>query len=165
MGKVHLSDRASVWYGAVVRGDKNKVMIGTRSAVMDRAVISCVSELESGFPSSTSIGNFVTIGPGALVTSCTVEDEVAIGAGAIIDTGCVIEKQSIVAPGSVVAAGTLIPSGQYWAGNPAKFVRNLSDSEKESFQKIAAANAQLAEEHSQEFLPFGTLYQNAEKQQ
>jgi len=162
---VHLSDKASIWYGAVVRGDKNKIMIGTRSAILDRAVISCVSDLESGFPAATTVGNYVTIGSGAVVTSCTVEDEVTIGAGAVVDSGCVIERQSIVAPGSVVAAGTLIPSGQLWAGNPAKFVRNLTDAEKDSFKSAAESQAELASQHSQEFLPFGTLYQMAEKHQ
>jgi carbonic anhydrase/acetyltransferase-like protein (isoleucine patch superfamily) len=72
-----------VWYGAVLRGDKNKVKVGFKSNVQDRAVISCTSEVETGFSADVDIGNFVTIGHGAVLTSCTIGDETLIGQGSM----------------------------------------------------------------------------------
>ena len=117
IGEVLMLDQSSVWYGAVIRGDKSKVKIGVVSSVQDRAVITTVSKLESGFPSDVDIGDYVTIGQGSVLTSCVIGNKVSVGAGAIIQEGAVVEDNSIVAAGSVVLADTLIPSGQLWAGN------------------------------------------------
>ena len=81
---------------------------------------------------------------------------------AVIQEGSIIESKVIVAPGSVVSPGTLIPTGQYWAGNPAVYVRNLSDHEVQSLQEMAEEYSRLAHEHKDEFLPYGTLHQQAE---
>lgn len=162
IGKVLMLDKSSVWYGAVVRGDKNKIKLGFCSNIQDRAVVTCTSELESGFPADVDIGNYVTVGSGAVLTSCIIQDETSIGMNAIVQEGSVIEKNVVVAPGSVVAPGTLIPSGQLWAGNPAQFVRNLTEDEKKNLELVADNYAILAAEHKDEFLPYGTLYQHAE---
>lgn len=109
------------------------------------------------------IGNYVTIGHGALLKSCIVGDECLIGQGAIIEEGSVIEGSSVIAAGAVVTAGTLVPKGQMWAGNPAKYVRDLDEDEQKFFKKSAEAYSTLREEHRNEFLPYGTAYQAAEK--
>ena len=95
-----------------------------------------MAELESGFPANVQIGDYVTIGHGALLTSCTVGDFSLIGQGSIIEEGCIVEKYSMVAAGSVLLSGSLVPTGQLWAGNPAKFIRNLSDEEKNGMEKV-----------------------------
>lgn len=154
---------AQVWYGAVVRGDKSKVEVGSFSNVQDKAVITTVSKLESGFPPDVKIGEYVSVGQGAVLTSCLIGDACSIGAGAIVQEGTVVEKKSMVAAGAVVAPGTLIPSGQLWAGNPAKYVRDLTDEEVHAFEKGAKDTALLAKEHDEEWLPFGAVYQQAEK--
>lgn len=163
VGKVLLCDSSSVWYGAVLRGDKSNIKIGSKTNIQDRAVINTVSDLETNFPADVDIGDFVTIGHGALLTSCTVGDRVLIGQGSIIQEGCDIRNDSIIAAGAVLEPYTVVPAGQLWAGNPAKFVRDVNDKEKGNFEKSAEIYSDLADEHAAEFLPHGTVYQHAEK--
>ena len=127
--------------------------------LLSRAVVTCADEMESP---DVQIGNYVTIGPGASISSCVVEDGTCIGMNAVVQDGSIIESKVAVAAGSVVTSGTLIPTGQYWAGNPAVFVRKLSDEEIQGLQVMAEGYARLAAEHKDEFLPYGTLYQQAE---
>ena len=79
MGDVTVADRASVWYGCVVRGDQNAVSIGAYTNVQDRAVLTTAKALPSGFPASLTLGNFVSVGHGSVLRSCTVEDNSSIG--------------------------------------------------------------------------------------
>jgi hypothetical protein len=95
-----------------------------------------VANLDSGFPADVSIGDNVTIGHGALLTSCVIGDRVLVGQGSIIQEGCEVENDVIIAAGAVVLPGTLIPSGQLWAGNPAKVIRPLSEQEMANFVKV-----------------------------
>lgn len=162
VGKVLILNNASIWYGAVIRGDKNKISIGFATNVQDRSVINTVAELDTGFPADVEIGEYVTIGHGALLTSCIIGDNVLIGQGSIIQEGTVIQANSMVAAGAVVLPGTFIKSGQLWAGNPAQFIRNVTDEEIASFKKSADHYADLGKQHDDEFLPFGTTYQAAE---
>lgn len=97
------------------------------------------------------------------MTSCTIGNEVNVGAGSIIQEGTVIESRSIVAPGSVVLPDTLIPSGELWAGNPAKKIRDLTEDEIHKLVEDAEETAKLSLQHSEEFLPYGTVYQEGEK--
>ena len=112
VGEVLMHNEVSVWYGAVVRGDKNKVKIGHCSSISDKCVINTVSSLPSGYGADVQIGDFVTIDKGAIITSSILGNTVQVGAGAIIEEGCVIEDGSIIAAGSVVKAGTMIKKGQ-----------------------------------------------------
>lgn len=127
VGRVELRDECSVWYGAVIRGDHADVSIGSMANVQDRAVIETVATLESGFPSAVSIGDYTSIGPGACLKSCVVENNVDVGAGCVIDAGAVVQHTVILEPGTVVPAGALIPSGGRWAGNPAALVEQLPE--------------------------------------
>jgi carbonic anhydrase/acetyltransferase-like protein (isoleucine patch superfamily) len=104
--------------------------------IQDRAVINTVDSLESGFPSDVDIGDYVTVGHGALLTSCTVGNRVLIGQGSIIQEGSEIGSKSIIAAGAVVLPGTAVPSGQLWAGNPAVYIRDLSEEEIAGFEKV-----------------------------
>ena len=162
VGEVLMLNEVSVWYGAVVRGDKNKVKIGHCSSIHDKCVINTVSSLSSGYAADVQIGDFVTIDKGAIITSSVIEDTVQIGAGAIVEEGCVIEEGSIVAAGSVVKAGTMIKKGQFWAGNPASFIRDVEDEESKHFEKNAILTYATAKEHMEEYLPYGFAYDDAE---
>jgi gamma-carbonic anhydrase len=144
-------------------GDKNKVKIGFKSNIQDRAVIDCSANVDdASLPKDVDIGSYVTIGHGALLKSCIIGDEVLIGQGAIVEEGSVVEEKCMIAAGAVVTAGTLVPKGQLWAGNPAKFVRDLSEEELAFFKKSADAYSALREAHRDEFLPYGTAYQSLE---
>jgi len=139
------------------------VKIGPVTNVQDRAVIQAVSSLESGFNSDVSIGGYCTIEKGAILTSCILEDGVQIGAGAIVEEGSVIGRNAVISAGAVVQAGSLVPAHEYWAGNPACFVRTVEEEEAGAFEKSAVATAELAQEHAAEFLPHGFAYVQAEK--
>ncbi|MFP4597384.1 MAG: gamma carbonic anhydrase family protein [Persicimonas sp.] len=142
IGRVQLSDDASVWYNAVIRGDLERVEIGARTNVQDGTVI----HIESGkFP--TIIGEGVTIGHKALVHACTVGDNCLIGMGSIILDGAVIEENSLIAAGAVVTPGTTIPAGSLAMGTPAKVVRELSDDEIARFGESADHYVELAKRH------------------
>ncbi len=93
-------------------------------------MISTVTTLDNGYPSDVVIGSEVTIGHGALISSCTIGDRVLIGQGAVIQEGCDIGQDVIIAAGSVLLPNMLVPSGQLWAGNPAKYIRDVVDEEK-----------------------------------
>jgi carbonic anhydrase/acetyltransferase-like protein (isoleucine patch superfamily) len=142
----------------VIRGDKNQVKIGQLTNIQDRAVISTAGELESGFPASVHIGDSVTIGHGALLTSCVVKDNTLIGQGAIISAGAEIGSNTIIAAGAVVLPDTLVPDNQLWAGNPAKFIRNVTEEEIANLEKSAEFYSQLSKDHQDEHVDDSDLH-------
>ena len=124
IGDVTLGAHASVWYGAVLRGDINRIAVVHHSNVQDNAVL----HLADDFP--CVLGNWVTVGHGAIVHACKVGDEVLVGMGAVILDGAVIGKQSIIGAKALVTQGTKIPPGSLVLGAPAKVVRQLSPEER-----------------------------------
>jgi carbonic anhydrase/acetyltransferase-like protein (isoleucine patch superfamily) len=124
IGDVTLGAYASVWYGAVLRGDINRIAVGHHSNVQDNAVL----HLADDYP--CLVGNWVTIGHSAIVHACTVEDEVLVGMGAVILDGAVIGKQSLIGAKTLVTQGANIPPGSLVLGAPAKVVRQLSPKER-----------------------------------
>jgi gamma-carbonic anhydrase len=89
----------------------------------------------------------VTVGHGAVIHACTIEDEVLVGMGAKVLDGAVVRKGAIVAAGSVVAPGTEVPSGQVWAGCPARYLRDLEPEEASFLSHSAQRYVELAKEH------------------
>jgi carbonic anhydrase/acetyltransferase-like protein (isoleucine patch superfamily) len=124
IGDVTLGAHASVWYGAVLRGDINRIVVGHHSNVQDNAVL----HLADDFP--CVVGNWVTIGHSAVVHACTIGDECLIGIGATVLDGAVIGEQSLVGAGAVVTPGTVIPPGSMVLGAPAKVKRALTPEER-----------------------------------
>jgi len=124
IGAVTLGAQASVWYGAVLRGDINRIVVGHHSNVQDNAVL----HLADNFP--CILGNWVTVGHSAVVHACKVGDEVLVGMGAVILDGAVIGKQSIIGAKALVTQGTKIPPGSLVLGAPAKVVRKLTKEER-----------------------------------
>lgn len=119
IGRVTIGEEASVWYNATLRGDINQIVIGARSNVQDNAVI----HLSDDF--GTFVGEYVTIGHGAIVHAATVMDEVLIGMGSCILDGAVIGERSIIGANALVTSGTVIPPGSLVVGSPAKVVKTL----------------------------------------
>lgn len=124
LGDVTLGDHSSVWYGAVLRGDINRIVVGHHSNVQDNAVL----HLADDFP--CVVGNWVTIGHSAVVHACTIGDECLIGIGATVLDGAIIGEQSLVGAGAVVTPGTVIPPGSMVLGAPAKVKRALTPAER-----------------------------------
>eukprot|EP00977_Amphora_coffeiformis_P004850 scaffold1046_cov172-Amphora_coffeaeformis.AAC.5 len=144
IGDVTVGKNSSVWYGAVVRGDVNKVTIGDRVSIGDRAVVH-VAKIQGDFP--TAIGNDVIIGAGALVHAATLKDGCMIGEASQVMDGATVEEKSIVGPASIVTPGTKVASGELWAGNPAKKVRALTPEEIASIPALCLETASLAQAH------------------
>lgn len=123
VGDVEIGKNSSVWFNAVIRADSDNVKIGENSNVQDNAVVHTSKDF------GVRIGDNVTIGHGAIVHGCTVEDNVLIGMGAIVLDGAVIEKNCIIGAGSLVTQTKVIPAGSLAFGNPIRVLRQLTDDE------------------------------------
>lgn len=114
IGDVKIGDGASVWFNALVRGDKDRITIGARTNIQDH----CTLHLDPGHP--LTIGADVTVGHNAVVHGCTIEDKVLIGIGAVVLNNAVVRAGSVVGAGAVVQEGQQIGPCQLAAGVPAK---------------------------------------------
>lgn len=123
VGAVELADGASVWYGAVLRGDNEPIVIGRDSNVQDNAVF----HTDDGIPVSLGVG--VSVGHGAIVHGATVGDHVLVGMGAVLMNRSVIGDESLIAAGALVSEGMQVPPRSLVVGVPAKVLRTLSDDE------------------------------------
>jgi carbonic anhydrase/acetyltransferase-like protein (isoleucine patch superfamily) len=123
IGKVVLEDAASVWFGAVLRGDTEMIWVGNGSNVQDN----CVLHTDKGFP--LLIGANCTIGHGAILHGCTIGEGSLIGMGAMVMNGARIGKGCLIAAGSLVTEGKEIPDGTMVMGRPAHVTRLLSGAE------------------------------------
>ncbi|CAN6822041.1 unnamed protein product [Brassica oleracea] len=218
-GQVTVWDGSSVWNGAVLRGDLNKITLGFCSNVQERCVVhaawssptgycslygikimldrnqeyamflSSIVEFSrlahslydligfliliilgllsilkfSGLPAETLIDRYVTVGAYSLLRSCTIEPECIIGQHSILMEGSLVETRSILEAGSVVPPGRRIPSGELWGGNPARFIRTLTNEETLEIPKLAVAINHLSGDYFSEFLPYSTVYLEVEK--
>jgi carbonic anhydrase/acetyltransferase-like protein (isoleucine patch superfamily) len=118
-GDVTVADGASVWHGAVLRGDFDSIVLGRDSNIQDNAVV----HVDHGLPAV--IGERVTVGHAAVVHACTVEDECLIGMNATINSGAIVHRGSLVASGAVVREMADFPPDSVIAGVPAKVIRNV----------------------------------------
>ncbi len=114
VGDVRIGDRASVWFGAVLRGDGAHIEIGPETSVQDNAVIHCAHDLP------TVVGARVTVGHGAMLEGCVIEDGALVGMGAIVLQRARIGAGALVAAGAVVSERTEIAAGVLAAGVPAR---------------------------------------------
>ncbi|MCP5404853.1 MAG: gamma carbonic anhydrase family protein [Pseudomonadaceae bacterium] len=125
IGDTHVGSRSSVWFGAVLRGDVNRIRVGEMTNIQENAVCHVTYEK---WP--LIIGNRVTIGHGAIVHGCQIHDDCLIGMGSKVLDGAVVQAFSMVAAGALVSPGKVVESGWLWAGVPAKPVRRLTDEER-----------------------------------
>ena len=120
IGNVHVEDEASIWYGAVLRGDKGKITVARKANVQDNAVV------HSGPGEEVHIGEGVTVGHGAIIHGCTIGKYALIGMGAIILSKAEIGDHCIIGAGAVVKEGDKIPAGSLVVGVPAKVIKQLT---------------------------------------
>ncbi len=150
IGDVEIGPDASIWYNCVLRGDVNRIRVGARTNIQDGSVIHVDSPkpgAEEGHP--TLIGADVLIGHLAMVHGCVLHDRAFVGLGAIVMDGCEIESDAMLAAGAMLTPGKRIPSGQLWAGRPAKYVRDLTPQELAAQQAGVAHYVALAKAHSE----------------
>jgi len=142
IGDVHIGAKSNVWFGCVIRGDVNIIRIGSRTNIQDGTVVHVTRKT-----GPTIIGNGVTIGHSVLLHACTLEDDCFIGMHSTIMDGAVVESGAWVAAGAIVTPGKRIPKGQIWAGNPARYLRDMKP-EEAAFIPVSSQNyVDLAEEY------------------
>jgi carbonic anhydrase/acetyltransferase-like protein (isoleucine patch superfamily) len=172
MGNVTLGDKASVFYGAVLRGkssagpaprckpwrrslypifpftgDSGKITVGEATNLQDGTVVTTGASTLEGHAADTHIGARVTVGHQAALHGCTIEDEALIGMGATLMQGSKVERGSMVAAGAVVAPGTVVPASEIWGGNPARHLRSLKPEESKFLTESAAHYVNVSAEH------------------
>ena len=124
MGRVTLRSEASVWFGAVIRGDNEMITLGERTNIQD----GCVLHTDMGFP--MNIGNRCTIGHQAMLHGCTIGDDSLVGIKATILNGAVIGRNCLIGAHALIPEGKEIPDGSLVIGAPGRVARVLSDEEK-----------------------------------
>lgn len=131
IGNVHLKNNSSVWFGAVLRGDIEKITIGEGSNVQDNSVL----HTDPGCP--VNIGSGVTIGHLVMLHGCTIEDDTLIGIGAVILNKAVIGKNCIIGANALITENKKIPDNSLVIGSPGKLMRQLQDQEIEAVKENA----------------------------
>ena len=132
IGDVEIGEESSIWMCAVLRGDVHRIRIGRRTNVQDGTVVHVMSETNP-----TTIGDHVTIGHGAVVHGCTIEDQCLIGMGAILLNGVHVGTQSIVAAGTLLVESMKVPPRSLVMGSPGKVKRLLTQAEIAGIQRYA----------------------------
>lgn len=139
VGDVTLQKNVNIWYGAVLRGDSGSIYVGEGSNIQENCVLH----------EKTTVGNYCTVGHGAILHGCTIGDDCLIGMGAIVLDGAVLAEGCLVGAGALVTGKTNAPAGSVLLGSPAKVVKTLSpeqiDAQRKSAEHyIALAMQQLA---------------------
>lgn len=142
IGKVVLHKGANVWYGAVLRGDNEVIILGENSNIQENSVL----HTDIGCP--LTIGAQVTIGHSVTLHGCTIGDNSLIGMGAIVLNRAVIGKNSIVGAGALVTENKVFPDGALIVGSPAKVIRMLTDDEITKLPHNALHYAQRGQDYA-----------------
>ena len=151
-GDVSIGKNVGIWFGSSIRGDVAKITIGDDTNVQDNTVIHVTRANhaqnktgDEGGP--TKIGKAVTIGHSSIIHACTIEDYAFIGMGSIVMDLSIVESYAMLAAGAVLTPGKIVKSGQIWAGNPARYMRDLTQEEKDYIQISAENYITLAMEY------------------
>jgi carbonic anhydrase/acetyltransferase-like protein (isoleucine patch superfamily) len=151
-GNTVIGKNSSIWFGCVIRGDVERVRIGENTNIQDNTVIHVtrahhIANKTGDEGAPTLIGSNVTVGHNAIIHACIIEDNAFIGMGSIVMDMARVEEYGMLAAGAVLTPKKVVKSGQLWAGNPAKYFRDLTEIEK-NFIKVSADNyAELALEY------------------
>lgn len=145
IGKVEIGDDANIWYGCVLRGDVHDIKIGARTNIQDGTIVHVTTDV-----SGTYIGSDVTVGHNAILHACTVEDFGFVGMGACVMDEAVVESNAMLAAGGLLTPGKRIPTGQLWAGSPARYMRDLTEKELAYIKWSAPHYVELGQAHKSE---------------
>tara|TARA_B100000949_G_C14210161_1_gene419912 strand:+ start:197 stop:715 length:519 start_codon:yes stop_codon:yes gene_type:complete len=142
IGDVRIGSKSSIWFNVVIRGDVEKIKIGSNTNIQDLTMIHCTTNGHG-----TQIGSNVTIGHNCVIHDCKIADNVLIGMSSTILDGAVVKKNSMLAADSLLTQGKIVKSGELWAGKPAKFLRKLDDKEIKFLKKSAHRYYELSKFH------------------
>ncbi len=141
IGRVRLLDEASVWFGAVLRGDNEPIEIGARSQIQDN----CTLHTDPGFP--LKVGADCVIGHNVILHGCTVGDRSLVGMGAIMLNGSKIGENCIVGAGSVIPEGKTYPDNSLIVGAPGRVIRTLDDKAAAAIREGADSYVERAKQY------------------
>jgi carbonic anhydrase/acetyltransferase-like protein (isoleucine patch superfamily) len=141
-GDVEIGDETSIWYNCVMRGDVHQIRIGSRTNIQDGTVVHCTRDRFACL-----IGSNITIGHGAILHACVIEDDSFIGMGAIILDGARVESGAMVAAGTLISPGKTVKKGELWAGNPGKMMRSVTPEELAFFAVSAQHYVELGRDY------------------
>jgi carbonic anhydrase/acetyltransferase-like protein (isoleucine patch superfamily) len=142
IGDVKLGPQSSVFYGAVLRGDINRIVVGEGSNLQDNVVVHLSDD------AGVRIGDHVTVGHAAIIHACTIDDGCLIGMGATILDHAHIGADSLVGAHALVPQGFTCPAGSLVFGSPARVVRALTDEERGAGRRLAAKYIEVAKAHA-----------------
>lgn len=144
IGDIEIGDFSSVWFNAVLRGDRNKIKIGSRTSIQDNVIIH--ADPENG----VQIGNDVSVGHGAVIHGCRIESNVLIGMNSTILNGAEIGRNSIVGANTLISQGKKFPENSLIIGVPGKVKREIEKSEIEAIAENAAEYVEFVREYKEE---------------
>jgi carbonic anhydrase/acetyltransferase-like protein (isoleucine patch superfamily) len=140
-GDITFGNQVGIWFGAVIRADRDRITIGDRSNIQDN----CVVHTSKGFP--VTIGNDVSVGHGAILHGCTIHDRVLIGMGAVVLNGAKVGDGSIIGAGAVITEGKEIPPNSVVVGVPGKIVKQTDADQLQHILNNAGSYVELAREY------------------
>ena len=148
VGDVEIGADASIWPFVAARGDVNFIRIGARSNIQDNCVLHVTHDgpyTPGGAP--LIIGDDVTVGHGAILHACTIENACLIGMHATVLDNVHVHKHAMIGAGAVVSPGKIVGEGELWLGNPARCVRTLTDKQIEQLYYSAKHYVRLKDEY------------------
>jgi carbonic anhydrase/acetyltransferase-like protein (isoleucine patch superfamily) len=145
VGNVVVGADSGIWFNCLLRGDVNEIHIGKRTNIQDGSIVHV-----SGQGQGTYIGDDITIGHMALIHACTLEDGCFIGMNATVMDDCVVETGAMVGAGAVVTPGKRVLCGQVWAGTPARYLRDLGETDLEMIRYTVSHYVKLAHRYRKE---------------
>lgn len=142
IGDVEIGADSNIWFSCTLRGDVNDIKIGERTNIQDGTVIHTTTDFKG-----TYIGSDVTVGHSAILHACDVHDHGFVGMQACVMDGAVIESRGMLAAGALLTPGKRVPTGQLWAGRPAKYMRDLTQEELDYIEWSAPHYVALSKDY------------------
>lgn len=142
IGNVAIGKEVGIWFGAVVRADRDRIRLGDRTNIQDN----CVVHTTVGHP--VIVGDDVSVGHGAILHGCTIGNRVLVGMGAIVLNGAVIGDGCVIGAGAVVKEGMQVPAGSVVVGIPGKVIKPATEEQQKHILANAATYVDLAREYA-----------------
>lgn len=143
IGNTQIETDSNIWYNCVLRGDVNEIRIGKRTNIQDLTMIHVAT-----FGQGCYVGDDVTVGHSVVLHACTIGHKAFIGMQSCVLDGAVVEDGAMLGAASLLPCNKRVPSGELWAGSPAKFMRKLTDKDYETIDWSANHYVELAKKHA-----------------
>jgi len=142
IGNTHIQEQSNIWYNCVLRGDVNEIRIGKRTNIQDLTMIHVAT-----FGQGCYVGDDTTIGHSVVLHACTIGHKAFVGMQSCVLDGAVIQDGAMLGAGSLLTPNKSVPSGELWAGSPAKFMRYLTEKDYELIDWSAEHYVKLSSKH------------------